>query len=231
MAHLCKAEARLSPDLVLHIAAGAGALGSGFGALLARKGTRAHAWFGTAFFVTMLAMCLLGSAVAARPPERGTFVIGLFTAYLVVTAWRAARHRNGPVTWVDAASLVASLSATLVFAAMGLIADMSPNGRIDSLPGFPHYIFAAVAAIAGVTDLRVLMRGGVAADRRIVRHLWRMSTAMLIATTSFFLGQADEFPRALRETPLPSLPILFVAGALIYWLIRTRRRGTTARPA
>ena len=60
----------------------------------------------------------------------------------------------------------------------------------------------------------------------IARHLWRMCFALLIAALSFFIGQADEFPPALRIMPLLALPMLIVLGALFYWLWRVRVRRT-----
>jgi hypothetical protein len=66
----------------------------------------------------------------------------------------------------------------------------------------------------------MLRAGGVHGVHRIARHLWRMTLAMFIATASFFLGQADEFPAALRDFRLLSLPVVLVLLALIYWPLR-----------
>jgi hypothetical protein len=63
---------------------------------------------------------------------------------------------------------------------------------------------------------------GIHGAARLRRHLWRMCVALFIASGSFFLGQADEFPRALRITPLLALPVLAVLATMIYWLRRLR---------
>src|SRR5262249_40598328 len=53
-----------------------------------------------------------------------------------------------------------------------------------------------------------------------VRHLWRMSFAMFIATGSFFLGQAKLLPRPYRIMPLLAVPPLLPLALLAYWPAR-----------
>lgn len=58
-----------------------------------------------------------------------------------------------------------------------------------------------------------------------------MSFAMLIATLSFFLGQAKVFPEPLRKSiGLRAIPVLLVIVFMIYWLLRVRlkRRSMAA---
>lgn len=57
-----------------------------------------------------------------------------------------------------------------------------------------------------------------------------MTYAMWIATTSFFLGQADEFPEPLRKLWLLAIPVVIVTVLLFYWLGRVlikRERAVT----
>ena len=93
------------------------------------------------------------------------------------------------------------------------------------------YVFASLAALAAVCDLRVIARGGVAGAARVARHLWRMSLALVIATASFFLGQQKFLPPPVRGTLLPALPVLAALGLLILWMIRVRASAAArARP-
>jgi hypothetical protein len=50
--------------------------------------------------------------------------------------------------------------------------------------------------------------------------VWRIGLALWIATASFFLGQSDEFPEALRIMPLLCTPVLLVSLLMFYWLAR-----------
>lgn len=207
---------------IFHVATGSAALLAGAGALLLRKGGRLHGKAGTVFFAAMLAMAGTGALIAALKPERGTAVIGIFTSYLVGTAWLAARRRDGRAGGLERAGLGVALGCAVAMLAMGLAASASPSGRFDSLPAAAHYPFAVLAALAAGLDLNFLLRGRLERHRRIARHLWRMCAALAIAAFSFFLGQQDEFPAALRGLPIWFAPPLAVLGAMVFWLVRVR---------
>ena len=57
---------------------------------------------------------------------------------------------------------------------------------------------------------------------RLARHLWRMSTALLIAAFSFFIGQAHVIPKPIRIIPLLLIPPLVVLVTMLYWLWRVQ---------
>ena len=100
------------------------------------------------------------------------------------------------------------------------------GGARQGMPAFPFFLFGIVALLASAGDFRLLRSGSPQGAARIARHLWRMCVALLIAALSFFIGQSDEFPPALRIMPLLALPMLIVLGALFYWLWRVRVRRT-----
>jgi hypothetical protein len=95
---------------------------------------------------------------------------------------------------------------------------------VDGGPVAAGVIGCGILLLAGLGDLRRLravaptLRGG----RRLYRHLWRMCWAFFIASGSFFIGQADEIPIAIRYWPalivLAFTPLLAVA----YWAWRLR---------
>ena len=219
--------------LWVHVAAGAAALTSGGVALAARKGAALHLKAGTVFFATMVVMTLTGSAVALTLPERGTAVIGLFTCYLVATSWVTVRRRDGGSGAFEIAGLFVALGCAAAMGWMGWAASASPTGRFDSLPASAHYPFAVVAALAAALDLNWILRRRSTGAQRIARHLWRMCAALLIAALSFFLGQQDEFPEAIRG-PVWFLPPLAVFAAMLYWIVRIRfgkaLRGGAQKP-
>ena len=79
-----------------------------------------------------------------------------------------------------------------------------------------------IPMLAAAGDLRMLLRGGISGRPRLARHLWRMCFGLFIASGSFFLGQQQVFPSAIRKqyilAPLAILPLIL----LIYWMIRVR---------
>ena len=216
--------------LIIHIAAGSAALAAGAAALSARKGGAFHQRVGRAFLFTMLVMALFGAFIAVMKPERGTAAVGLFTAYLVVTSWGAATRRNRPSGLFEYAGLVFALGCAILFSTFSVIANLSENGRLDSLPAAAHYPFAMVAWLAVALDLNYIVRGPTSPRQRLARHLWRMCAAFLIAAFSFFLGQQKVMPEAIRGSPLLFLPELLILGTMIYWIFRMRfGRGLKAR--
>jgi uncharacterized membrane protein len=216
---------------LFHVAAGSIGLIAGAAALSARKGSPLHGKAGTAFFAAMLAMAGTGAVIAALKPERGTAVIGLFTCYLVATAWMAARRRNGIAGRFEWAGLAVALGCAGAMLAFGATAAASPDGRLDSLPAAAHYPFALLAALAAGLDLNFILRGRLARHQRIARHLWRMCAALAIAAFSFFLGQQDEFPAPWRGLPIWFAPPVAVLAAMTFWIFRVRFSGVFGRPA
>ena len=113
---------------------------------------------------------------------------------------------------------------TLAAAAGATLFDWLTAFGPHPLPEPEHtvlYVFAAVAALAAASDLSVIRRGGLTGVPRIARHLWRMSTALLIAAASF-AGQPKAIPEFLRGSPITLLPAFAVLAAMIWWLVRVR---------
>jgi len=208
--------------LALHITGAAVGLASGALALIYRKGSALHRRAGDWFVVSMLVMAGVGAAVAPFLPQRGSAVAGAFTLYLVVTGWMTMRRKPGAIGPFETFALLYAASVVAADLYFGWQAVSSPSGELDGLPAAPHFIFAALAALAGFGDLRVIRRRGITGVPRLARHLWRMCVALFIATGSFFLGQQQVFPQRLRNSPLLFIPEFALLAVLVYWLIRIR---------
>lgn len=70
----------------------------------------------------------------------------------------------------------------------------------------------------------MLIARGLQGTKRLARHLWRMCFAMFIATGSFFLGQMQVFPKAIRNPALLSIPVIASLLIMFFWLWRVRIR-------
>ncbi len=212
----------MSTILVLtHICGATIGILSGFLAMIVRKGSGLHAAAGTIFFVSMLGMSTSAVIIAGfiRPVPLNV-VAGSLTFYLVLTAWWTARHRQGgtsPFDWFG-------LALALAVGAGAFIFGIRAVGKPGAGPAVAFFIFGSVALLFAASDVRLLARGGVTGARRISRHLTRMCLALLIATLSFFPGQAKLFSKAVRANNFMYVPHLLLVGAMIYWLIRMRRR-------
>jgi len=102
----------------------------------------------------------------------------------------------------------------------GLEAADGQTGLKNDFPVAPYFVFGSVALLSAAGDVRMLTHGGVFGAKRIVRHLWRMSFAFLIAAFSFFLGQQKVMPAYMRGSKLLFVPPLLILIVLISWLCR-----------
>lgn len=216
----------MSVMLLFHIVAGGLGLLSGYVALYAPKGARTHRRSGMLFVAVMLAMTSTGFLIAVWRDSAPAVNVpaALLTGYLVATGLTTVRPLSAAVArWLDPALMLLALGIGLVCSSFGVEAIATGRGR-DGMPAFPFLLFGVVGLLASALDLRMIRAGGLRGAARLTRHLWRMCFALLIAAMSFFLGQADELPAALRIPPLLALPVLAVLVTMLYWLWRVRLR-------
>jgi uncharacterized membrane protein len=206
-----------------HVLAGSTALISGAVAMSSAKGGPLHRKAGLVFAIAMMAMSSSGSFMASRIHEWLSVGMGALTFYLVATALLSVRRtvaesRGWHVGLLAMARAIAAYGVACALTAPSL------GGRLGGMPAGGYLFFATIAAACAALDARLLHAGGIAGKHRLARHLWRMGFAMFVATGSFFLGQADELPEAIRIVPLLALPVLATVVFTPYWLFRVLRR-------
>lgn len=208
----------------VHIAGGCMALLSGTAAVVARKGGRVHGQAGTWFFASML---VLGVTAAILEPYRsppGSPIGGLLTCYFVLTSWVTARRRDGTTGWFEICACAVALGAGAIIVWSGLAGESTtPAGS------GPVVVFGGVCLLAGLLDLNAILRRKLTPVQRLSRHLWRMCVAFFIATGSFFLGQQDVMPEALRGSPILFVLAFAPFGVMLFWLVRLRFAKAIAR--
>ena len=212
----------ISVMLLVHILAGGMGLVSGAVALSAAKGAGMHRRSGRLFVYAMLTMTVTGAilAIGQRVGVAVNLPAALLAGYLVITAMTAVQPPAAALRRLDAGLMLAGFAVGLASLASGF-GVIAAGGR-ESGMAFPLFMFAVVGLLAAAGDFRMLRSGGLRGAARLARHLWRMCVALWIAAASFFLGQADEFPEALRIPGLLALPVLAVLVAMFYWLWRVR---------
>jgi uncharacterized membrane protein len=213
----------ISPLLILHISGGITGILSGTVTMFFRKGSREHALAGRVFVVAMLCMAGAGTYMALMKSQAGNVMGGVMTLYMVGTAWKAGRRKNGETSILDWAALLVALAFGAVAVIFGFQAVLSPDGLKAGYPPPVYFIWGAVALLSAAGDTRMLVRRGVFfGQQRVVRHLWRMSLGFFIATGSFFLGQQKVFPAALRGLTVWWVAAFLPLLLMIFWLIRVR---------
>ncbi len=212
----------------IHIIAGLVAIFAGAMAMIAAKGSPVHRKAGTLFTISMFIMT--GSAAIVSfflRTDHVTGVVALVTAYLAGTSWLAVKRKVEDryrllAGLALAAAIVGVYSLSLWF---NFLED--PNTLITrNSPPQTLIFFGVVSLLCAALDVRLLRAGQIAGGQRLVRHLWRMCFAMLIATGSFFTGQMQVFPAFVRKSTLFGVPILLIPVLLVFmttlsWLGRT----------
>jgi uncharacterized membrane protein (DUF2068 family) len=188
--------------------------------MVARKGSRLHRASGILFVYAMLVMSLSGAVLAALKPERVSLIAGMLTFYLVITALFTVRSRKTGRRWAEVAASLLGLAIFLPGAWFGIEGLIQPTAKTSEAPIGIGLAFGLVAFLAWVGDIRFLLAKNISWKQSIARHLWRMCLALWIAAASFFLGQADEIPEALRIMPLLCTPVALVFLSMLYWLAR-----------
>ncbi|HEX8641517.1 MAG TPA: DUF2306 domain-containing protein [Allosphingosinicella sp.] len=214
-----------------HIGAGLLALVAGAIAAAMRKGGATHARAGKGFVVAMLVLGITAAVLEPFRPEPGSPLGGILVCYFVLTGWVAARRRDGRPARIEIAACIFVLGASAAIFWAGLSGTSTTPAGVG-----PLFVFAAVCLLAGLGDLRAILSEKLAPAQRLSRHLWRMCAAFFIATGSFFLGQQDVLPAAVRGSPVLFVLGFAPLGLMVYWLVRLRvgrklTRLTLRRPA
>lgn len=200
----------------IHIAAGMIALAAGAVAALARKGGRLHGRAGSLFAAAMLVLGVTASILEPFRSPPGSPVGGIIVCYFVATAWMTARRRDGIAGRFERIACAFALLGGALTAWGGFTGATTPAGS------GPVFAFAALCLLAGLGDLNFILRGRLTATQRLSRHVWRICFAFFLATGSFFLGQQDALPAAVRGSP--GLFVLAFApfALMVFWLARLR---------
>jgi uncharacterized membrane protein len=211
--------------LLFHICAGTLGLLAGAVAISFRKGSSRHRVSGNVFVVSMLGLSASGVYMALMKHQPGNVLGGALTFYLVATAWRITRRRDGQTDGFDWGALLVVLTVVAVAGTFGLGAARSPTGLKYGYPAGPYAFLGSVALIAAVGDVRMLIRGGVSGAQRIARHLWRMCFGWFTASASIFLARPHLFPAFFRKTGLLYFLTVVPLLLMIFWLIRVLFKG------
>lgn len=211
--------------LLVHVVAGSLGLVSGFVALHAAKGAPLHRKAGMVFVFAMLTMAAFGFVLAVLHETWAVINISaaIVSAYLVITALTTVRPPSPGSRRLELVAMLVALAVGLTMLTFGFEA-IARGGNRQGIPAFPFFLFGLIGLFGGIGDLRRMRAPAPTGTARIARHLWRMSMALFIAAMSFFLGQADEFPKAIRNPALLAIPPLSVIVTMLYWVCRIRIR-------
>ena len=207
-----------------HIAGGAIGMVTGVVALASRKGQSVHRAAGSVFFLAMFTAYAIGAGVAPflDTGQRPNFVAGVLALYLLVSGTMAARQREVKAGVPEVIGLIVALAITAAGVTFMRMGAASPSGTVDGSPPPAFFLFTIAGAFAAAGELHVLLRKQLSRTSRIARHLWRMCFSLFIASGSFFLGQQQVLPEALRDSALLYVVALSPLPIMLFWLGKVR---------
>jgi uncharacterized membrane protein len=208
----------MQPETILHVAAGALALGAAPLALIAKKGAKLHRAAGLVFTVTMAVMALSGAVMGFLNQDRATGLVGCFTFYLIATGWAAAQR---PLAAAAPALRLAIAASATICAGFAATAVFDPKPVYQPIVPL---IFASMAGLALGCDIWRLARPTLSEPGRLARHLWRMLLALTLAAASFFIGQQKVFPDLIKGWAIWYAPPLLSLAAVVFWMAKIRLR-------
>ena len=218
----------MSAPLAIHIAAGGAAILAGAVALAVRKGGRLHRRAGQVFSAAMLVMAAAATLLAFQLQDWPNLPGGLFAFYLVLTGWAALARNRGRAARANEAGLVIGGAAASAALLLAVQANATASGTIAGKPAAMFAFVAALAAFALCLDIDMLRHRAPTRARWLSRHIWRMGTALFIATGSFFMGQQKVMPVWLQGSPALFILALAPLVLMIVWMVRTAIRPAPA---
>jgi hypothetical protein len=224
-----------APVLMAHICAGSFGLLSGTAAMSLRKGSARHMLAGKIFVASMLIMAIGAVYLAIVRHQPNNIGGGIFTFYLIGTAWLTARRADGETKRFDWIVLLIPLVLGTLTWMNGLKLVRSGADSQDGVPADMMFFMGSIMLLAAAGDVRMLVRGGIRGTQRIARHLWRMCFGLFIAAGSFFMGPSNRPLRLVSKVGIGQhlSPALFSTGLylfltllplilLLFWLVRIR---------
>jgi hypothetical protein len=218
------AAALLILGLGMHILGGTIGILSGYAAVSVKKGGDFHRSAGLAFVLGMLVMTTAALALSIPLHERSNTAAAFLAAYLVVTGWLAVIRPPGTIGTAEKVAFAVVLAVAAAMLGWAAMAWGSPKHALDGFSWILYFVFGLIAAALALTDLSVIRRGGLSANERIRRHLWRMCFAFFFAAASFFLGQQKIMPHWLHGSPVLFALSFAPLGVMAYWLYRMRQK-------
>ncbi|AZZ97798.1 hypothetical protein [Pseudoalteromonas sp. R3] len=212
---------QITLTMLIHIITGTFAIIAGVIAMAVAKGKSLHATAGTWFVYTMLTMALSGTLIAILQPMIITAIAGIYTAYLVISAWQAVKSAPNTRGKFDYAFPVCSLLIIIAGMYYSAQAGSSPAEIKHGISAYDYYFFVLLASLSFIGDVRLVYSKGLNSAPRLIRHLWRMCFALFISVGSFLSqGAVKVVPQALIDSGLLAIPEPFILLVIVYWCLK-----------
>jgi uncharacterized membrane protein len=202
--------------LILHIANGSTGLITGTINLFRRKGDTLHKRLGVVFTVAMLLAGSSAIILSILHPNLFLAIVGVFTIYMVGTAFRYIRLRltevdndPGALDWL---LTIGMGTAGIAFLFLGGKALYSGNTF-----GIVYIVFGFIGLLFVNGDLKNYSGKSRHRNYWLLAHLQRMTGGYIAAFTAFLVVNADRFPTVVPGVVFWLLPTIVLTPLIIFW--------------
>ena len=199
----------------------------GPGALLTKKGGKAHRTWGKVFFWALTATTFLSSILGLWRPNYFLFLVGLFSFYLAFAGYRVL-YRKRPdlgqrATALDYVVTVICLAASLGLLVMSVAKPVFVRSGVDPVLS----VFGLIGTVGTVRDLQVFrMKFDLTRDRKkwIYKHIGNMIGAYIAALTAFSATTMHFLPPILAWL----WPTAVFVPVIVWNIRKYKRMGATS---
>lgn len=200
--------------LIIHIAGGGLSLLLGSYIMLAEKGGRRHKLIGNIYFYAMLTASVVALVMAYLHPNYFLFIIGVFTAYMLLTGKRyLSKKTSADVTRVGWLITIIMLVFALGFLGLGITYLFG-----GSLFGIVLAVFGATAGLFVSVDYRNYRGRATLRNYWLTAHFQRMIGSYIASATAFLVVNNQMLPGVVAWL----LPTAVLTPFIVRW---TRKYG------
>jgi len=198
--------------LFAHIAGGSVALICALMAVSSKKGSNFHRRVGRIYALSMATIGVTAIPMAIISGKTLLFLITLFSSYLVFSGWRFAVNRSGRPNKLDWIAVLIMLltAATMTIGAYIIYAEGSDMWVALA-------VFATIAAVLGLVDMKSHISRRTIGKKRVARHLTNMLSGTIATVTAAVVVNISTDPAWIAWL----VPTVIIVPVIIYWNVRT----------
>ncbi|WP_298424376.1 DUF2306 domain-containing protein [uncultured Kordia sp.] len=200
--------------IYIHATLGSIAFIAGFIAIITKKGDNYHKKSGIVFYYAMLLAAISALIIAVLPKHENPFLftIGLFSAYFIITGYRALRFKKpNPLLIFDKVISGCMLLTGIIMIAYPIIF----TGKINIL----LTIFGSVGIIFSIRDLLLFKNIKKLRKSWLKLHIGKMLGGYIAAVTAFIV--VNQFIPGIAGWLTPSI---FGAAYITYWFKKLKKK-------
>jgi hypothetical protein len=197
--------------LFAHIAGGSVALICALMAVSSKKGSNFHRRVGRIYALGIATIGVTAIPMAIISGKTLLFLIALFSSYLVFSGWRFAVNRSGRPSKLDWIAVLIMLltAATMTIGAYIIYAEGSDMWVALA-------VFATIAAVLGLVDMKSHISRRTIGKKRVARHLTNMLSGTIATVTAAVVVNISTDPAWIAWL----VPTVIIVPVIIYWNVR-----------